>query len=679
MRIIGIRVYDGDGKIKSPVELMRGVKKGWFPFGDFPEPNEHNWGDILKIIDEGLDFYNLFTKRPRITVTGIVGKNGSGKSTILEYMMMILNNTACHLLYDQYAKDEQQPSLVWGLFADLYYESNRQLVKISCINTEVTVCIGESVYRTQNLNQSVRYEIASSLFYLILCNYGTYSLNSRDYDNTSKLSKTLSKVNGEWLKRLFNLEENYLFPVTITPQRIDGNIDVNQLKDESVEKLVALMIFAESRGYHFMPGYKLSRFKFKLKSNILQQLTTKAAVIAKNKKVKEADIILSAESIVENWVYYLGYEDLYYKEYLEHDPECEPFEVFKLLFKYIGYTTLHLCVYYEKFRQKFDVIKYIEWHQQNKKLYELGKIHDINAEGLFEAILYDHSNLTFGIRKCIRTIKEVKSVGLIKHDYLCNSWRYVSNMKFEGELSLDEILLRLPPPLFELDAFLVKDDTYSKTDNRFSIQNIDASEIQLSKLSSGEKQFLYSLSSTLFHIKNMDESIALTKGLIFKDVCLVFDEAELYYHPEYQQEFVFNLLNQISWLRLGHIQSIQIVIATHSPFILSDIKKDDILFMKDGQNYRENMTNEERKEFASFGTFGANYYDLLRNGFFLRKHAIGSFAAKKVEELRHRIEIGDISFELKKQIEVIADPLIRGYLLYEMNQKQIEENVPDKL
>ena len=119
MRIIGIRIYNGDdGGQNSPTEVMRGVKAGWFPFGNYPEPFISDGKGTIEddIQDNGL--YNVFAELPRIFVVGIVGKNGSGKSSLLDFLIRIVNNAACQLLYDQYASDEQQPAYAYGLFAD---------------------------------------------------------------------------------------------------------------------------------------------------------------------------------------------------------------------------------------------------------------------------------------------------------------------------------------------------------------------------------------------------------------------------------------------------------------------------------------------------------------------------------------------------------------------------------
>ena len=234
--------------------------------------------------------------------------------------------------------------------------------------------------------------------------------------------------------------------------------------------------------------------------------------------------------------------------------------------------------------------------------------------------------------------------------------------------TLLDVQMLLPPPVYQLDVIMKRVDDHPDN-QRYSIENRNGDEIRFSKLSSGEKQWLFSLTSALFHIKSLEETVGIPKGISYDHVCLCFDEAELYYHPEYQQNFVFNLLQYLSWLNLDRIRSIQVIIATHSPFILSDIQKDNILYLRDGQDYRQVMTEEETVRFQQFNTFGANYYDLLRNGFFLEDNAIGKFAATHIENLRQQIMQGREDERVQGELAMIADPLIRGYLQYLLEQQ----------
>ena len=106
---------------------------------------------------------------------------------------------------------------------------------------------------------------------------------------------------------------------------------------------------------------------------------------------------------------------------------------------------------------------------------------------------------------------------------------------------------------------------------------------------------------------------------------LIFDEAELYYHPEYQRQYVKRLLERMAMCHINrtNIRSINIIIITHSPFILSDIPEPNILFLHRGNELAETEPSH---------TLGANVYDLLRNGFFL-DYAIGDLVQMKLQEI----------------------------------------------
>lgn len=189
------------------------------------------------------------------------------------------------------------------------------------------------------------------------------------------------------------------------------------------------------------------------------------------------------------------------------------------------------------------------------------------------------------------------------------------NKKGEKNLTYDSVFLKLLPPIFK------KKYVYKK------IGSDD--EMTISQMSSGEQQLLYSLSYAVYHMKNAaSNQFQLKKGnnlisIPYKNMNLIFDEAELYYHPEYQRQFIDKLLGI---LKRSHfekdIDSINITIVTHSPFMLSDIPNSNILALEDG-----------KRDISFKGkTLGANIYDLLSNQFFM-KSAIGAYVEKVINKI----------------------------------------------
>ena len=76
-----------------------------------------------------------------------------------------------------------------------------------------------------------------------------------------------------------------------------------------------------------------------------------------------------------------------------------------------------------------------------------------------------------------------------------------------------------------------------------------------------------------------------------------------------------------------NVKKIHVIIATHSPYLLSDIVSDNVLHLDNGSAVK--MQREE--------TFCANIYDILEHQFFLES-AVGKFAEEKIRKLLEQSE-----------------------------------------
>ena len=128
------------------------------------------------------------------------------------------------------------------------------------------------------------------------------------------------------------------------------------------------------------------------------------------------------------------------------------------------------------------------------------------------------------------------------------------------------------------------------------------------------------------------------------------------------------------------IKAINIIIATHSPYILSDFPKSNVLCLVKGAVYQDRI-------YQTASTFAANVYDILNNRFFMDDF-IGRFAVEKLEEIIEIVKEGEgISLgEYKRRlvmVELIGDVFIREKLkeelLYKLNMDEQKEMVKEKL
>lgn len=202
----------------------------------------------------------------------------------------------------------------------------------------------------------------------------------------------------------------------------------------------------------------------------------------------------------------------------------------------------------------------------------------------------------------------------------------------------------MPPPFYDTDIVFVPDGN-------------DEEVVTTDTLSSGERQRLASLSTVIYHLRNLNSK--KREDVKYKHVNVVLEEIELYFHPECQRVFIRELISMIERAGLDEIDNINILFVTHSPFILSDIPRGQVLLLENGE-----PVDEEKK--AQLTTFGANIYDMLKTGFFLTS-PVGAFAKTVVEKVTSALwddAVTTISRdEIKKYIDMIDEPVIKQLLI----------------
>ena len=188
-------------------------------------------------------------------------------------------------------------------------------------------------------------------------------------------------------------------------------------------------------------------------------------------------------------------------------------------------------------------------------------------------------------------------------------------------------------------------------------------------LSSGERQQLFTISSILYHLDNLN-SIKEDKNnlnrVFYPNINVILEEIELYFHPEMQQNFVKYLLDGIHAINLKNIKSINFIIVTHSPYVLSDIPRQNILALKsDGICSDDNLM-----------AFGANIHDMLRSSFFLTNGAIGRFAEWTIKHIMACLEIHKWAKEKNNYTRfLIEDKTVLNFIDSSIWSKNDEERI----
>ncbi len=242
-------------------------------------------------------------------------------------------------------------------------------------------------------------------------------------------------------------------------------------------------------------------------------------------------------------------------------------------------------------------------------------IHSVNPKTIHAYIddLYeDHSHITYKLKQAIYYLKYQDLVPKEKNFILKLNELYENKeaIRVGGRKEIENVsfIELLPPPIDDINIKLAENDKNDKlTDFKF--------------LSSGEKQQIYAASSILYHLQNLD-SVDREDLVTYTNLNFLLDEIELYYHPEMQRTYLAYLLKMLSRIEVRNINSINICMVTHSPYILSDIPNNYLLKLEDGQS-----SNEKESK-----TFGANVHDLLANDFFMEKGFMGEYAKNEINK-----------------------------------------------
>jgi predicted ATP-dependent endonuclease of OLD family len=182
------------------------------------------------------------------------------------------------------------------------------------------------------------------------------------------------------------------------------------------------------------------------------------------------------------------------------------------------------------------------------------------------------------------------------------------------------------------------------------------------ELSSGEQNLLNFFARFHWAKNEILKAEKSQSGIKGERIIIFIDEGEIALHPEWQRQF-FKLATQFL-SQLFKEREIQLILTTHSPFVLSDIPKENVIFLK-----RNGKTgNAEIADLGREKTFGANIYSLLSDSFFMENGTIGEFAKEKIEWVIEILDNKDddlneeVITKVNYIINAIGEPLIKMQL-----------------
>jgi hypothetical protein len=442
-------------------------------------------------------------------------------------------------------------------------------------------------------------------FYNIVINYSIYGLNEN--------------ILGDWVSDLFHKNDGYQTPIVINPYRREGNIDVNSELHLAQTRLITNILLTNNK--EVLSGKEIDSIYFELDTN-------------KNKP-EEQDISVKSNYSTFNKVYNVLYDSNNY--YLEEGEE-KKIPHFKELMNYVLCKVKKISEVYKEYR---GMAPFLEK--------EVSPI-------FLEKLKGDKSHITLKLRQVLNIIR----FNLLIEDN-GSKWEKKEDGVLHFKLKIDDLIKRIKKvdtsnfkkdELIPIGCYRFIINVKNDIKNNDSVSNINV-------LSSGEQHLVHTMQSVLYHILNVNSvHNSTSKKTKYKYINIVFDEIELYFHPEYQRRFVFELLERLDSLKKGgnidNIKGINILFCTHSPFILSDIPKENVLFLGDEMDFK---------------TFGANITTSLASSFFM-EYLIGEFAKTKITNIIEKLnkisndkENNNDKENILKTIRLIDEPILRNKLI----------------
>ncbi len=359
--------------------------------------------------------------------------------------------------------------------------------------------------------------------------------------------------------------------------------------------------------------------------------------------------------------------ELYAKLAFDLPPESNEYELAVRLLK-LNNTNRILSSIAMKFEAKHDLDNFFtNWGNYNSisELDEMIK-RFVNAE---------HERTPYRNERII-----IKDFGTFMNEFE----RHYKNILGEKEIFLQDY--------FRNEKFIKEDFTFSSSLESFLgifksyfELHYDYFNISWQGLSSGEDAFIsiysrfYSaITPTLFEYNYKEESTKI-------NLLILIDEGEVGFHPDWQKKYLKYLVDFFPQIYPG--ANIQIILTTHSPFLASDLPKENIIFLEKGNKgeiIESDKSHADGKCIVVDGlnekkqTFGANIHTLLSDSFFLQNGLMGEFANNKIQSVIDYLN-GRTERNLAKDkqyqsiIDIIGEPILKRRLQLMMDSKRLEK------
>ncbi len=547
-------------------------------------------------------FFNLGRNNGEETdvknITAIVGENGVGKSSILNF---IKKNIA---LRTPFMKD---------IFAIIVFQDNLGSLHIYCHN-EMEINIQNytnAKYILKEIKEIGEISKLDFIFYSSIFDNGFEEIHYED--------------------KLMNISTNYLVKEDFRKSyfTMKSELEFHRLKE--IQRQVQFVTSEDK---------KLCKVKFPLPDDI----TIKISEVDMQPMLREMQKFEFTKFFKElfeelNNVVYEGNEDFFYEKYFMRN----------LILRVMQQLFLEL--------PRLNLVYFME--KSYKKFREINKKYTLSDKCLMwlKYMLYSIRNESYS-REQVAFFEGL--IGILI---------YFDNNIWNGNFKVDRgsIVMSLKK---DLGLFQELYKIYSQSIGRDSYL-----AFEWRNLSSGETAML-NLYSRFYSL--------IKQSTFNPNVIILIDEGELYFHPQWQKRFLSSIISFLREIFYGHgVESLQIIMTSNSPFIVSDLPSSNVIFLKRINEDSVVIKNLE----GQYKTFAANIHSLFSHSFFLEDGLIGEFAKNKINYVIDLLINGNDKQLRKSRIEIeyvinnIGEPILRNKIAnmlkdrFSLNAVSIEERI----
>ena len=231
--------------------------------------------------DAKMDLSLYDTDTMKISISAIVGRNGSGKSSIVELIVRAINNLSAVLQGEgyNYSKAEHL-HYIDDVYVELLFQIERKYYILSVKGRHLSIKTYSwiSFYKLQKESENVLLsdkrencrlnllqtnnngvEVLRKFFYTFVCNYSLYGFNYRDFGTESTPKERLIQLginvkesqpseDASWLKGLFHKNDGYQTPIVLHPIRVDGQLDIIRENKLAKERMLSMLFYKDEGG-----------------------------------------------------------------------------------------------------------------------------------------------------------------------------------------------------------------------------------------------------------------------------------------------------------------------------------------------------------------------------------------------------------------------------------------------